>query len=165
MILGVDPGLTGAMALLSMDGELLRVWDMPANARAKGKGNELNGYILSDLVVEVREIATGHKLEACIEHVGPMPRDSRPAAFKFGETTSVIRGVLQAHYIPVRMVTPPKWKGFHALRGKNKDASRTLAMEKWPAMRDLFLRKKDDGRAEAALIGDFARSFAGWKQE
>ena len=34
----------------------------------------------------------------------------------------------------------------------SKDASRAEAIRRWPAQAELFARKKDDGRAEAALI-------------
>jgi crossover junction endodeoxyribonuclease RuvC len=34
-----------------------------------------------------------------------------------------------------------------------KDAARSNAIRRWPAKADLFARVKDDGRAEAALIG------------
>jgi hypothetical protein len=34
-----------------------------------------------------------------------------------------------------------------------KDMARSKAIERWPAKADLFKRKSDDGRAEAALIG------------
>lgn len=45
--------------------------------------------------------------------------------------------------------------------GKDKDAARALAIELWPAQAQLFARKKDQGRADAALIAlHHARTIA-----
>jgi hypothetical protein len=164
MIIGVDPGLSGALALMTTDRRLLGVWDMPKEPRAKGKGNEVNAYLLSDLVADILDIVKeqGHKAEAIIEQVGPMPRDSRPAAFKFGDSCGVLRGVFGANYVPMRFVAPGIWKRHHSLIKKDKSASRMLVMSKWPEQRDLFRRVKDDGRAEAALIAEFGLAIAGW---
>jgi len=167
MMLGVDPGLSGAIALLTQDRQLVGVWDMPKHAKAKGKGNEINAYILADLMVDIMQVVKdrGEKVEATIEQVGPMPRDSRPAAMKFGDSVGVMRGALGCHYVPMRWAAPGVWKRYHSLLKQPKEASRMLAMSKWTSQRDLFVRVKDDGRAEAALIADFGINFAGWGQE
>jgi hypothetical protein len=34
----------------------------------------------------------------------------------------------------------------------SKDGAREMAMRLWPSKSELFKRKKDDGRAEAALL-------------
>lgn len=52
----------------------------------------------------------------------------------------------------VERVTPGEWKRHHRLIGKDKDAARALALDRWPGRGDLFTRKKDHGRADAALI-------------
>ena len=64
-------------------------------------------------------------------------------------------GVVGALAIPVRHVSPAKWK--RAL-GLNSDGetSRARAIETWPAQAELFARKRDHSRAEAALLGLYA---------
>ena len=57
--IGIDPGLTGAIALLNGD-ELIKLWDMPLTERRSGKGQEVNPYLLSDIIAEVREISANH---------------------------------------------------------------------------------------------------------
>ena len=52
---------------------------------------------------------------------------------------------------PVVFVTASKWTKFHRV-GADKDVHRRRACELWPASADYFSRKKDDGRADAALI-------------
>lgn len=162
-MLGIDPGLDGAMSLVTQDGGLLKTWDMPAMDRSGGKGRELNGYLLADLVREAKDMCRGHKLEAILELTGAMPTDSRPSAFKFGETNGVIRGVVCALYIPLHFVRPQVWKRYHGLLKRDKSSSRTLAMEKWPEQRDEFHRVKDADRAESALIAQFGLTVAGWE--
>lgn len=164
VMLGIDPGLNGAMALMDGQGEIIKMWDMPTLDRAHGKGREINGYLLADMVREAQEIAN-KKIEAMMELVGPMPRDSRPAAFKFGDTFGVIRGVLAARYVKLHYTRPAEWKRYHGLLKKDKEASRSLAIQKWPEHRDLFKRVKDSDRAEAVLIGEFGLTRFGWGVE
>jgi crossover junction endodeoxyribonuclease RuvC len=54
--------------------------------------------------------------------------------------------------IPVHHVSPAKWK---KTLGLNSDAetSRARAIEAWPDQAELFARKLDHSRAEAALLG------------
>jgi crossover junction endodeoxyribonuclease RuvC len=51
----------------------------------------------------------------------------------------------------VTLVKPQKWKKHFSL-DKDKDKSRALANRRFPDNHQDFARKKDDGRAEAALI-------------
>jgi crossover junction endodeoxyribonuclease RuvC len=57
---------------------------------------------------------------------------------------------------PLHLVTPAKWKRYFGLDA-DKEKSRALALRLWPSRSDLFTRKRDHGRAEAALL---ARYFA-----
>jgi crossover junction endodeoxyribonuclease RuvC len=63
----------------------------------------------------------------------------------------MIEGVLAALEIPTNYVTPQSWQKAVGARG-GKDASRARAAELFPAYAANFTRKKDDGRADAALI-------------
>lgn len=71
--------------------------------------------------------------------------------FRFGYAAGQIVGVIDALSIPVIWVSPSVWKRSFML-GKDKEFSRVKAIEAFPDMRALFARKKDHGRAEAALI-------------
>jgi crossover junction endodeoxyribonuclease RuvC len=75
--------------------------------------------------------------------------------FRFGQAYGMILGVVGALAIPARHVTPSKWKKTLGLNG-DAEASRGRAIETWPAHADLFSRKKDHNRGEAALIGLYA---------
>jgi crossover junction endodeoxyribonuclease RuvC len=59
-------------------------------------------------------------------------------------------------------LTPPTWKRIADIPAgvENKDLARTRAIARWPGHAELFKRKMDVDRAEAALIG-----IAGMRRE
>jgi crossover junction endodeoxyribonuclease RuvC len=61
--------------------------------------------------------------------------------------------------VPQVYVTPGKWKRFYGLSAE-KEKSRELAIQTWPAS-DAFRRKKDHGRAEAALLALYGAKLHG----
>jgi len=74
----------------------------------------------------------------------------------------VVHGVLGALGVPYVLISPAQWKGamgLHKLpnetQSQNKSRAREMALKLWPESADQFKRKKDDGRAEAALIGRY----------
>ena len=150
-IIAIDPGLTGAIALL--DGDELHVWDMPT--RQDGKRAEVDGAALALIVGGLGTT------DATLERVGAMPQQGLASAFNFGDTYGCIRGVLEAYGYTITRVTPAVWKfqvGLPALKGVDnrlaarKHASRARAQDLFPHHAHLFARVKDDGRAEAALM-------------
>ena len=70
----------------------------------------------------------------------------------------MVLGVLAALAIPCTLVTPGVWKRHHGLIGGDKSESRAKAIALWPGHADLFKRRKDDGRAEAALVAVYGAS-------
>mgnify|MGYP001306975757 CR=1 FL=1 len=158
MILGIDPGLSGAIALL--DGErCVEVWDMPVTEKLHGKGREVNAYLLVDVILEALEMDEGLAAPvAYVERVSAMPGQGVSGMFSLGRSAGVVAGVLAAWGVRVEYVTPQAWKRSQGLLKKSKDASRTLAIQRWPEMREQLKLKKHDGRAEAMLIADYGRA-------
>jgi crossover junction endodeoxyribonuclease RuvC len=149
LILGIDPGLSGAIAVLNADGSLLAIHDMPTLADgAKGR-LALNAPLVSAIVSQTCA------RQAFCELIGPRPTDGVAGAFGFGRSRGIIEGTLAAVGIPVEMIAPPTWKRrFNIAAGKeNKDSARSVAIARWPAQAALFARKSNIDRAEAALIG------------
>ena len=93
---------------------------------------------------------------AVVERVGAMPRQGVSSTFKFGTAYGILQGVVAALEIPVHFVAPGRWKKHFGLSAE-KEESPARPHQLWPGRSDLFSRKKDHGRAEAALI---ARYFA-----
>jgi crossover junction endodeoxyribonuclease RuvC len=144
-VLGIDPGLTGALA--SWDGEWLNLLAMPI-MKASGRGNEVNW---AELVNRFNVFLLDGVDHAYIERVGARPGQGVSSMFKFGYVSGGLRGLVASHRIPVTFVTPGKWKKALGLNS-SKDAARARASELFPKQSQHFARKKDDGVAEAALI-------------
>lgn len=152
-MIGIDPGLDGAVAHLDQDGALMDVVDIPVvevirNGKRK---REVDFRQLARLLATMRD-HFGRGEQAVVELVGPMPKQGVSSVFSFGKTYGGILGILAALDIPVSHVSPPSWKKTLAVRG-GKDASRLRASELMPGEAWLWPLKKHDGRAEAALIG------------
>ena len=71
--------------------------------------------------------------------------------FRFGQAYGSILGVIGALAIPVRHVSPAKWKKALGLNNDG-ETSRARAIETWPTQAELFARKRDHNRAEAGLL-------------
>lgn len=140
-ILGVDPGITGGLAFLFS--ARVEAVDIPV----------VDGEVDTDTLAEiVRSYAPRF---AAIERVGAMPGQGVSSTFKFGTAYGAIRAVVSTLGVPSRRVTPQKWKKAFGL-GPDKEQCRARAIETWPGAK-CFSRKKDHGRAEAALIALYAR--------
>jgi len=73
------------------------------------------------------------------------------SAFNFGCGYGQLLGVLGALGVRHESVTPSTWKRWFKL-SRDKEESRAKAIQLFPQRAELFKRRKDDGRAEAALI-------------
>ncbi|MFO7582931.1 hypothetical protein [Guyparkeria sp.] len=148
MILGIDPGLTGALALIDPTGAPLIVEDLPTVQRGHGRGRvrrELDGAGLSHLLgVHAPEITL-----ALVEQVASRPGQGVASVFSLGHSLGCIHGVLSALAIPWEPVTPTAWKRAAGL-GKDKEAARAAAARLFP--RIPLHRKRDHNQAEALLI-------------
>lgn len=148
-IIGIDPGNKGAVAILTAAGELVEVWDMPTLEVKVGKATKTR--ISPELLAQELRNWDDVKV-ACMEAVASSPQMGVASAFAFGEGFGIVKGVLAALGIPLTLVPPARWKRDMGLNA-SKDGSRARAIAKWPAQAHEFKRVKDDGRAEAALIG------------
>jgi crossover junction endodeoxyribonuclease RuvC len=148
MILGIDIGVTGGIAILSPSGELIEVHAMPCLTDGPAGRRAVNAPLLASIVF------ASHPTRAFVESVNARPGEGPTGAFAFGRARAgVIEGVLAATGVRCQFLTPAYWKRAVGLPpGRDKDASRAAAIQRWPAKAELFSRKKDDGVAEAALI-------------
>jgi hypothetical protein len=152
LTIGIDPGLSGAIAVLDHAGDLVSVKDLPVIrdlSLAWIDGGELQSLILAAL--------GGRPARATIERVSSMPGQGIASSFLFGVGFGSVLSVLQALHIPLQFVTPSVWKKSYGL-GKDKHASLHKARLLYPSA-ELHL-KKHDGRAESILIARYAMSKA-----
>jgi crossover junction endodeoxyribonuclease RuvC len=117
LVLGVDPGLSGAIAGLSNDGALEFVSDLPIVRDLKlawVDGNALQGTLQNAL--------GGRTGRAIVERVSSMPGQGIASSFQLGVGFGSILSLLQAMRISIEFVTPAVWKKSYGL-GKDKRAS------------------------------------------
>jgi crossover junction endodeoxyribonuclease RuvC len=151
LTIGIDPGLSGAIAMLDTAGSVCYVEDLPI-MRDKTLAWIDGSYLQSILMRRGGRPAT-----AMIERVSAMPKQGVASSFQFGVGFGSILGVLQALAIPIEFVTPRVWKKSYGL-DSDKKAALHKARLLYPDV-DLHLAKHD-GRAEALLIARYARSVA-----
>lgn len=149
---GIDPGLSGAIAL--HNGSRVRVWDIPTHTVKRGKTYKRR---LDDagMLRLARFLADAGLVCVAIEDVGGLPRQSAPGAFTFGDLTGAIRMSFLACGVPVHKVPSVVWRAGVKLKG-DKDDARALASRLFPADAHQWPNKGHDGRAEAALIARYA---------
>lgn len=149
--IGIDPGQTGAIAIMN-NGKIKVVYDMPIMKRICGGGFEINANTLYNMIKCVPE---DDEIIAIVEQVSARPKQGVTSMFHFGESFGVVKGVLGALAIPYGLVTSQRWKKHYSLIGKDKDASRTLAITRFPEIADRLTLKKHHGRADAILLAAF----------
>ncbi len=158
--IGIDPGITGAMALLEYNGEwptLVEVTDMPVMTLT-GKKQQVNAVEVANKLrhwLESPIFTTTQYPVVFLEHVQAMPDQGTVSMFNFGMGFGMLQGVVAAMKLPMVLVRPNIWKKRAALLHTEKDAARTKAQQMFPKA-DLG-RKKDIGRADAILIAVFGK--------
>jgi crossover junction endodeoxyribonuclease RuvC len=105
VIVGIDPGAHGAIAVLTVAGELLAVYDMPSIEESAGRPST-NAPLLAKILKKIPA-----RIVFC-EWVSARPTDSKTGAFSFGRARGVIEGACGAFNLPIKFLTPPTWKGF-----------------------------------------------------
>ena len=146
-VIGIDIGAQGALALLSPSGELLEVADMSVLKDGPKGRPAVNAPLLGQVIYR------WPARHAFVELVGARPGEGAVGAFAFGRSRGVVEGVLGACGVPATHIAAASWKRTVGLSLASKDAARSEAIRRWPSHAELFARVKDDGRAEAALIG------------
>ena len=150
IFVGVDPGLSGAIAFLDTTTGRLDLVDMPAvevvrNGKTK---REVSPQMLAGVF---RSRVEGREVSVALERVNAMRGQGVSSVFSFGRSSGIVEGVVAALNLPLTLVTPQRWQKEVGVRG-GKDGSRARAAELFPAMASSFSRVKDDGRSDAALI-------------
>jgi len=153
-IIGIDPGLGGALALLR-DGEL-EIHDMPTiQDGTKRRVDHAQLAVILDIWAKWQGIT------CVIEKVASMPGNGHAGAFTFGRAAGVVIGAVAANFIPIVEVTPQVWKR-KTQTPTDKDGARLRASELFPRYASQWSRVKDDGRAEAAIIAYYGREHGGY---
>lgn len=148
IVLGIDPGLTGALAWLD-DGQWLQVEDMPVVAKSAGRGKEV-------AAVHVAALLKGLPPDVVIvERQQPMRGQGVTSTYSIGRSMGIVEACAATLGLPCRLVAPAVWKRSQGLTGAEKGKSITVALQHFPGAAHMLQRKKDHGRAEALLIAEY----------
>ena len=151
-IIGIDPGLSGAIAILE-NNKVLNLFDMPVMSEGKKNKRQLNSSHLVDLIKE--NIEKNEEIAVVVEQVNAMPGQGVTSVFNFGQTFGAIKGVCAALNLPIYFVRPSKWKKHFELINSSKDSSRTKAIEMYPKLSNQLAKKKDVNKSDAILLARF----------
>ena len=143
MILGIDPGSKGGLAVLSESGELI-------------------GYAR---MVAIHDFPDLSSIKKCfIEKCQSRPGQSIQSMFNYGVHFGEILGLLAAHKIPHVLINPRRWQAkiigkFN--KGESKKAALNKAKQLWPT--ETFVpvgcKKPNDGIVDACLIAEYGRLY------
>lgn len=156
IVAGIDPGKTGALAILYPDNHV-EFFDVP---RVKLKNKDVPAYAEWQTEWSTAMGLAG-VTHALIEDVAARPGQGVSSMFKFGRTLGFAHAiVLGVRPRPVvQFTTPAQWKGKLGLLNSSKGASREKAVALFPGVESRLTRVKDDGRAEALLIAHFGKTY------
>jgi hypothetical protein len=145
--LGIDPGLFGALAIIETINSvpvLIDAIDMPST----GTGAKAR----VDIIGAAEWIGKHAPSTAFVERAQAFPGQGASSGFSYGRAVGAIEAVVALCSIPMNLIEASSWKRKLHLPGKDKEAARQKALQLFPAQHALLARKKDHGRAEAALL-------------
>jgi len=151
-IIGIDPGLSGGIAILD-DNKVIELFDMPVMPDGKKNKRQLNSALLVKLIKD--NIKNLEDTVMVVEQVNAMPGQGVTSMFNFGQTFGAIKGICAALGLPIFLIRPAKWKKHFELINSSKDSSRTKAIEMYPSISEQLSKKKDVNKSDAILIARY----------
>lgn len=137
--IGIDPGYSGAIALLDDDGCLEYVK-------------------LKETMHSICDWIWEHTLEAprtrcVIEQVNAMPKQGVSSSFKFGRSFGQAEAIVVCHKWPYKLVRPAKWQQMMCCRSKgDKNVTKAAAQRLFPGI------KITHAIADSLLLAELART-------
>ena len=113
MIIGIDPGKSGGIAII--------------NRNKKGAIKCIHAFGCPEDIIEMNELikkakkSQSYKSIVCyLEQVWAFPTDGRSSVFKFGMNYGIWQGILCANQIHTKLITPKKWQSYFGTLQKTK---------------------------------------------
>jgi crossover junction endodeoxyribonuclease RuvC len=173
--IGIDPGVTGAVAALDGAGRIISLQDTPTILEKSGKHTHrvyaepgmaslLEGILRSDSMTckgcgSVYRTHLANQVFVMIENVHSMPKQGVASSFSFGVGYGVWRGIIAALGLPCMRVEPKVWKKAMGISSaKGKAVSKALKLFPRAELGHAFRGRMiySDGRAEALLLAQYA---------
>jgi hypothetical protein len=146
LFLGVDPGLTGAIALVDADGRLHMIEDMPITARGNGR---VKHEVDSAGLIHLLRPHGADIVHGVLEVLGARPGQGVASMFSLGHSFGTASAVLSCLGVPFELLSAAKWKRLVELPAE-KTLVLAAARRRWPAAP--LARAKHHGRAEALFM-------------
>lgn len=153
IIIGIDPGIGGAVCLLKDGNQILELKPTPTIVMKKKRQYDVRE--MSEIIKTYAHL----RPSVYIEQVAAMPKQGVTSMFSFGKGYGMWIGIVTAHGLPLTMVTPQEWKS-ELLSGtdKSKGASIQRVKQLFPDS-NLKISERgkvdNDGLAEAVLIAKY----------
>jgi crossover junction endodeoxyribonuclease RuvC len=156
MIVGIDPGVDGAIAWMTDGGDIEDVRNMPTTKDGKKR------------IIDCPHLCEVLKLTrpdiVVLESVNCRPGQGVSSVFSFGRSLGRIEGVIHTLGLPIEFPTPQRWKKV-VLEGtdKSKEAAIAYVQRRWPDAQLIpdGCRVPHDGRADSILLAEFGRRLMG----
>jgi len=156
---GIDPGLSGAVAVIDHKGNMVALDDTPTLTVKKAKGHK-RVYVESQMVSILERLSKNVRLVG-IENVHAMPGQGVTSMFSMGSGFGLWLGILAALRMPYEKIEPAKWKREMGITsGSDKSASIVCASHLFPTAsfrKDRGRVDTMDGRADALLLAEWLR--------
>lgn len=166
LTLGIDPGMDGAFAWVTDDGHLVAVEDMPvievrgkrrisaAGVASLMRKRPVSAVVIEDVVAMPRR-RKGNGKDAANPNADEVVSMGAVSMINYGRGAGILEGAAAAHGLPVSIFAPRTWKS-RADAPADKNECRARCSRLWPGSASLFVRKKDNGRADASLLAHWA---------
>jgi crossover junction endodeoxyribonuclease RuvC len=146
-ILGIDPGIKGALTLIDTIACTIAIIDMPLENGVRDKQKvSARGLI--------EAIRAADPEAAFLEDVWSSPQMGIASAFSFGDGFGCTRTAILANDTPLHLVRPQIWKAATRCPKEKKQAT-TRSAQVFPSCHSMFFGPRGgsfDGRAESALL-------------
>jgi crossover junction endodeoxyribonuclease RuvC len=129
--IGIDPGLSGAIAII--DNGDIRFFDTPVLeiVRGKSKKREYNVNSMADFIIHESHSSSTVEIKVGLEKTHSMPGQGVRSMFSMGEGFGIWKGIIAARQLSLELITPQAWKkAMMSGMGKDKDASRQKALQR-----------------------------------
>lgn len=164
-ILGIDPGLSGAFALITGGGAGVFFECMPV--RMEGKDKEIDFDRVQAVLSQMWALSEG-QMHVILERAMPMAMGSKHA-FNYGRGFAALELAIRVGKFPVTYVEPSKWsKALLAgvdLELRPKSRSAVAFKRLFPHLVDTIPMSKTgkihEGFVDALLIAEFGRRMLG----
>lgn len=155
MIIGIDPGASGGIALLANNGMDLEVHAMPWLTGQGINPEPIRSWLIQADKVFIEEIQV---------RIGEGVKATKTSCSNWGR----LIGMAEALQRPLFIVRPQVWQSFAGInireRKERKAAAVAKAQRIWPSVSFLPTERckvPSDGMAEAALIAEYGRRTNG----